>query len=147
MTTAAVGLRPKIVVRSLMAARGRAEPSSVDDRPRSLRVAGRSGAAVAGRSVAAGAPGLVDDELLLESPEPEVELLLDVPGVDTVPLADPDGVDTEPLADDPDGLLLPVCASAATTRPAVASAMRRMAMVFMLNLLTVHGSNGSATGT
>jgi hypothetical protein len=90
--------------------------------------------------VAAGALGLVDDELLLESLE--VELLLDVPGVETVPLADPDGVETEPLADDPEGLLLPVCASAATTRPAVASAMRRMAMVFMLHLQPVHDQQG-----
>ena len=114
MMTAAVGLSPKMVVRSEVTVRGRAEPSLS---PRVSRlVAGRSG-------VAAGA----------------FEELLDAPGyVDTLPLADPDGLETEPLPDAAGalGLGLSVCATAPAARPSVITAMsRRTATLFMMHLL------------
>src|ERR1051325_11261578 len=94
MMTAAVGLRPKIVVRSLVTVRGSAEPSSLLlllTAELSLLVSVR---VLVDLSLVAAAPeslGLVADEDELEGPE-------------TDPLADPDGVETEPLAD-PLGLL------------------------------------------
>lgn len=121
MTTAAVGLRPKIVVRSLTDVRGSAAASSPPlERGAGADALGRSGAA-------AGAP--VDGALGAEEPDP----LAEPEGPETEPLAEPDGVETDPLAD-PDGLL--VCASATATRPRAATASRRMAMLFMLHLPT-----------
>src|ERR687892_1231045 len=67
MTTAAVGLRPKMVVRSVAAARGKAEPSS-------LLALGSAGAAG------------------LEGVEPPAAS----EGPDTDPPAEPDGVVAEP---------------------------------------------------
>jgi hypothetical protein len=71
----------------------------------------------------------VDVELLPEPDGVDTEPLPEPDGVDTEPLAEPDGVDTDPLAE-PDGLL--VWASATAIKPAVASASRRIARVFML---------------
>jgi len=119
MTTAAVGLRPKIVVRSLTDVRGSAAASS-------LPLERGAGAEALGRSDA-GAP--VDGVLGAEEPDP----LAEPEGPETEPLAEPDGVETDPLAD-PDGLL--VCASATATRPRAPTASRRMAMLFMLHLPT-----------
>ena len=138
MMTAAVGLSPKIVVRSEVTVRGSAEPSSLFA-PLSLRV---SVFEVLERSVVAdelpGALGAVDLESLED-------------GAETEPLADPDGVDTEPLADDPEGVeteplaeplgLVLVWAKAPPTSPNVTVAMsRRTATRFMLHLLAGTGA-------
>ena len=128
MMTAAVGLSPKIVVRSVVTVRGSAEPSSLllslFTAELSLLVSVRE-VLLVDLSLVAAAPeslGLVADEL-----DEELD------GPDTVPLADPDGVETEPLAD-PLGLLL-VCAMAPPTSPKVTRAMsRRTATLFMLHL-------------
>src|SRR2546427_1817213 len=105
MMTAAVGLSPKIVVRSEVTVRGSAEPSSLFA-PLSLRV---SVFEVLERSVVVdelpGALGGVDLESLDDGVEPE-------------PLADdPEGVEPEPLAE-PLGLVL-VWAKAPPTSPNV----------------------------
>src|SRR5262250_1023102 len=91
MMTAAVGLSPKIVVRSDDTERGSAELSSLRlwlREPRSVDVAGAGVLGALGETLGAGLAG----------------------GEETVPLAEPDGVETEPLAD-PLGLPL-VCAMA-----------------------------------
>src|SRR5204862_528310 len=85
MITAAVGLSPKIVVRSEVTVRGSAEPSSLfAAEPLLLLV---SVFEVLERSVVAAAPEL-----------PAAGSLVDAGGDVTVPLADPEGVETEPLA-------------------------------------------------
>lgn len=125
MMTAAVGLSPKIVVRSDVTVRGNAEPSlSLLLDELLLRV-------LLDRSVVAAAP----------------ESLGLVAGPEIVPLAEPDGVETEPLAD-PLGLLLLVWATAPPTSPKVTRAMsRRTATLFMLHLRQWQSSNPSASGT
>src|SRR5882762_7871915 len=128
MMTAAVGLSPKIVVRSDVTVRGSAEPSSLllVELLVSVRELLERSVLVA---AAPGSLGLVADEL---------------DGPDTVPLAEPDGVETEPLAD-PLGLLL-VWAMAPPTSPKVTRAMsRRTATLFMLHLRPWQGSNGDAS--
>jgi hypothetical protein len=116
MMTAAVGLSPKIVVRSEVTVRGSAEPSSLFAAELLDLVSLRD--VVVDGSLA----GALDFEPLAESGDDE-----------TVPLADPDGVDTEPLAD-PLGLVL-VWAMAPPTSPKVTRAMsRRTATLFMLHL-------------
>jgi hypothetical protein len=129
MTTAAVGLSPKIVVRSEVTVRGRAAPSSLFAELSLLRVSLR---VVLERSEVAADPPGVDGELVPESF-----------GSVTVPLAEPDGEETEPLAEplpEPDGalwvLLVLLWAMAPPTRPRVMIAMRRRtATLFMLHLL------------
>src|SRR6185436_2059439 len=109
MTTAAVGLRPKMVVRSVTAERGSAEPSSL-----------RAGVWVS----------VLRSMLTWPLTSPL--------GVETEPLA-PDepggGAGVVAGAWVPAGLL-PLCASATVTTPNAASAMSRAtAMLFMLHLL------------
>src|ERR671922_304327 len=123
MITAAVGLSPKIVVRSEVTVRGSAEPSSLlAAEPLLLLV---SVLEVLDRSLVTAEPelpGEVDVEPLDEL-GPEIE-----------PPADPEGVETEPLAE-PLGLVL-VWATAPPTSPKVTRAMsRRTATRFMLHLL------------
>jgi hypothetical protein len=144
MMTAAVGLSPKIVVRSEVTVRGSAAPSSLlEAEPLSLRV---SGFEVLERSVVVAEPGALGAV--------DLESLED--GEDTEPLADPDGVETEPLADDPEGVeaeplaeplgLVLVWAKAPPTSPNVTVAMsRRTATRFMLHLLAGIGSNTGAS--
>jgi|SRR6266850_6190193 len=127
MMTAAVGLSPKMVVRSEVTVRGSAEPSSLFAAdPLSVRVSVRE---------------LLERSFVTaESADPlgalDVEPLVAPGDWDTVPLADPEGVETEPLAD-PLGLVL-VWAMAPPTSPTVTRAMsRRTATLFMLHLLRV----------
>src|SRR5438093_6140099 len=122
MMTAAVGLSPKIVVRSEVTVRGSAEPSFLVAGELSDLVSLRE---LLDRSFVTAELGALDFEPLVESGDDE-----------TVPLADPEGVDTEPPAD-PLGLVL-VWAMAPPTSPKVTRAMsRRTATLFMLHLLTV----------
>jgi hypothetical protein len=144
MITAAVGLSPKMVVRSEVTVRGSAEPSSLLAGELSLRVSVR----VVERSVVVAGLELLE---LLEAPGDFTEPLDEVDGVETEPLADPDGgVETEPLAD-PDGVdteplaeplgLVLVWAKAPPTSPNVTVAMsRRTATRFMLHLLPGPGA-------
>src|SRR5512132_2255611 len=93
MMTAAVGLSPKIVVRSVVTVRGSAEPSSL---LLSLFTAGLS-LLVSVRELL-----LVDFSLVTAAPGPRglaADELDELDGPEMVPLAEPDGVETEPLAD------------------------------------------------
>ncbi|HET7342033.1 MAG TPA: hypothetical protein VFL90_11255 [Methylomirabilota bacterium] len=118
MTTAAVGLSPKMVVRSEVTARGSAEPSSL-----LLSLFAVVSVLRVSLRVAAGLSEVAGDPL----------------GAVIEPLAEPDGVETAPLAD-PAGalwlLLAALWAMAPPARPRVMIAMsRRTATLFMLHLL------------
>src|SRR5262245_7382477 len=132
MITAAVGLSPKIVVRSDTTVRGSAEPSSLLLAPLSLRVSLLRSVVVDELELlgAAGLESLAEPDGALTDPLAEPE------GPETEPLAEPDGVETEPLAD-PLGLLV-VCAMAPPSSPKVTRAMsRRTATLFMRHLPSV----------
>jgi hypothetical protein len=128
MITAAVGLSPKIVVRSdVTTVRGSAEPSSLLLAPLSMRVSLLRSVVVDELELlgAAGLGSLAEPDGALTDPLAEPE------GPETEPLAEPDGVETEPLAD-PLGLLV-VCAMAPPNSPKVTRAMSRgTATLFML---------------
>src|SRR5689334_7137168 len=122
MMTAAVGLSPKIVVRSMVIVRGSAESLS----PLLVVVELSRRVSVLELLLVAAAPGslgLAADESLDVLGGAVTVPLAEPDGPETDPLAEPDGVETEPLAD-PLGLLL-VCAMAPPTSPKVTRAMSR----------------------